>query len=75
MAEQFEPRRAQPGQVFNYTDLDGKQVTLRADDEGVIQPKNSHAAATLEMAGLPVARKVVAEQKTAEPKEQAKDKE
>lgn len=55
--QEFEPRRADPGQMFGWTDAEGKQVTLKADDDGVIQPKDAMGEANLIAAGLPVARK------------------
>jgi membrane-associated protease RseP (regulator of RpoE activity) len=98
MSDDFEPRRAEPGQVFGYTadvthtvtkeaaakdDFEpkgelvsvdeegrktfveyGKQVEIRADDEGVVRPKTLGDVAVLDSFGLPVARSAV-EPKTA----------
>jgi uncharacterized protein (UPF0335 family) len=61
---EYQPRRAQPGQAFTYTDAEGRQADFRADDEGVVEPKNANEEALLDGFDLPVARKVVAERKT-----------
>lgn len=64
----FEPRRARPGEVFTYTDADsGRQIDMRADDDGVVEPKDAAGAAVLDAYGLSVARKALAEKKAAEP--------
>lgn len=62
----FQLRRAQPGQIFTYTSAEGKQVNLRADDDGVVEPSNVQEVALLDSFDLPVARK--AEAAKAEPK-------
>lgn len=56
MADQFDPRRAEPGQVFTYVDVEGAEHNFRADDEGVVRPKNADEARTADLFGLPVAR-------------------
>jgi hypothetical protein len=68
MATEYQPRRARSGQTFTYTDAEGYQVELRANDEGVVEPRNDQEVAVLDGYELPVARKVVAERK-AEQKE------
>lgn len=63
--EQFEPRRAsEAGQVYTFNDADG-EVTLRADDEGVIHPKSEAHVRAADAFDLPVARKAMAEEKAA----------
>lgn len=55
MAE--DPRRAEPGQEFGYTDADGNQVTRRADAEtGLIRPRNAEETRLFDSFDLPVAR-------------------
>jgi hypothetical protein len=61
--QDFPPRRAEPGQVFTYTDAQGSQIDLKADDQGVAQPKSAAEVAVLDSFGLPVARKAEAEQR------------
>jgi hypothetical protein len=56
VADQFDPRRAEPGQVFTYVDAQGREHNFRADDEGVVHPKNADEASTADLFGLPVAR-------------------
>lgn len=43
--------------------IDGVHKTFRADDEGVVRPKNEDQEATMRAFGLPVARKAEAEDK------------
>lgn len=62
--ETFAPRRASPNAEFVYNDYAG-QVHLRADEEGIVQPKNANEERIADELGLPVARKVLAEQKAA----------
>lgn len=57
MSEKFDPRKAEPGQVFTYTDAEGKQVNLRANAEGVVEPRNDTERVLLDGFGLSVARK------------------
>ena len=61
MANEFDPRRAEPGQVFTYVDVEGKEHNFRASDEGVVHPKNADEARTADLFSLPVARSVKAE--------------
>jgi hypothetical protein len=60
---EYQPRRAQPGQTFSYTDAEGRQVDFRADSSGVVEPMDDREEAVLNGHALPVARKVVAERK------------
>lgn len=62
----FEPRRAKPGQTFGYTTREGRQRELVADDEGVVHPDTAEDVAALDTFDLPVARKVLAEERAAE---------
>jgi hypothetical protein len=62
---EFEPRRAEPGQEFTFNDAEGT-LELRADDQGVVHPKDAREVLALDAFDLPVARKVLAEQKAAE---------
>lgn len=78
--EQFDPRRAKAGQRFTgqmlVPDPEApadhpsprmvqREVTIRADDEGVVRPRNAGEAALLDRFDLPVARKAIAEDKAA----------
>lgn len=64
---EFEPRRAEGGmREVSYTSLEGKQVTLRAGDDGVFQPKDELGKLALDSLDLPVARSAMAESKAAE---------
>lgn len=105
MAEDFDPRRAEPGQEFGYTGTDrveladadvvpdgstlaveidgdgnrtryavrdGVQKTLKADDQGVVHPRNAEDNAALDSFGLPVARKAIADKKADHPAEAPK---
>lgn len=58
--QSFEPRRARPGETFEFADGAGKLHTFSADDEGVIHPANAMEAAVADSRGLPVARKAQA---------------
>lgn len=58
-ADEFEPRRASPGESFEEWDTEGKRHTLTADDEGVVRPRNRFEAAMCDRQGLPVARKAL----------------
>lgn len=57
----LEPRRAKPGTVFTITGPDGEQIDMTADDEGVVRPETPAHAAGLDLFGLPVARKAMAD--------------
>jgi uncharacterized cupin superfamily protein len=63
--DKLEPRRAEPGQEFTYNDADGEVINLRADDEGVVRPKNQAQVRVADAFDLPVARKVIAEKSDA----------
>jgi hypothetical protein len=54
------PRRAEPGAVIRAADAGGTVHVLKADDEGVIQPRDAAEARIADDAGLPVARKTLA---------------
>ena len=71
MGNGLDPRRAEPGQVFGFTDREGNQKTIKADDEGVVHPDNAEEVAALDAFDLPVARKALSEEK-AEAKTAAK---
>lgn len=62
----FEPRRAAPGQSFGYTGPDGEQRELAADKDGVVRPKTAQDVEVLDGFELPVARKVLADEKADE---------
>lgn len=106
-ADEFDPRRAEPGQEFGYTsnetktidegvDLDDEQIaagwtvtgfdpetskreitragvqkTFKADDSGVVHPRNIEEARIADAYGLPVARSA---QKAEEKKPEASGK-
>lgn len=63
--DEFEPRRATPGAVYGYTDRSGKQIEMRADDEGIVRPDSADEVAVLDGYDLPVARKALAAEKAA----------
>lgn len=54
--DEFDPRRAEPGQSFGYADAEGKQHELTADSDGIVRPKTIEDVATLDSFDLPVAR-------------------
>lgn len=62
----FDPRRAEPGQAFEYADTAGDLQHFRADDEGVVRPRNAEEARIADTFDLPVARTVKAEEKAEE---------
>lgn len=62
---EYEPRRAEPGQRFEWRDEFGRSVRLAADDEGVLRPSSEQEKRLADAFGLPVARKVLAEDKAA----------
>lgn len=63
---QFEPRRAQPGQAFEYTDGAGRARVFHADEEGIVRPSNGDEERIADGFDLAVARKVQAEEKANE---------
>ena len=63
MATEFEPRRAKPGETFEYADTEGTLHRFSADDDGVVYPSDAMEVAVLDGRSTPVARKVMAEQK------------
>ena len=69
-AAQFEPRRAAAGQTFEYA-AGGKLHRFKADDEGIVRPANDAEATVADRFNLPVARKVVAEERAAKPEKEA----
>ena len=54
---EFKPRRAEPGQVFDYNGAEGEKIRIRADDDGVIHPRNDAERRAADAFGLPVAAK------------------
>lgn len=63
--DEFEPRRAEPGQEFTYNDANGEAIEFKADDAGIVRPKNAAQSQAADAFGLPVARKITAEEKAA----------
>ena len=61
-APTFEPRRAAAGQTFEYAG-GGQLHRFSADDDGIVRPTNDAEERVAIRFGLPVARKVVAEEK------------
>ena len=57
----YEPRRGTKGATYAYTTDDGTTRELRADDEGVVRPKDREGVTALDTFGLPVARKAMAD--------------
>lgn len=60
MANEFDPRRADPGTTFTFVDVDGKEHNFSSDDDGVVRPKNAAEKNHADSLGLPVARSVKA---------------
>ncbi|MBA2439580.1 MAG: hypothetical protein H0V50_02770 [Thermoleophilaceae bacterium] len=52
----YQPRRSEVGTVFGYTTPEGNQKTIRADDSGLVTPRDSFEDAILAGQGLKVAR-------------------
>jgi hypothetical protein len=69
----FEPRRAEAGQVFTTTDAEGREQTIKADDSGVVHPTSAAEVRLLDSFDLPVARKVLREERAAARAEQASE--
>ncbi len=61
MANEFDPRRAEPGTTFTFVDVDGKEHNFSSDDDGVVRPKNAAEQTHADSLGLPVARSAKAE--------------
>jgi hypothetical protein len=64
VSDEFEPRRSHPGATTRYNTPEGV-VTLTADDEGVIRPKTASERDVADAFSLPVARKVIQEERAA----------
>lgn len=62
---EYLPRRAEPGERFTFTGADGVPHDVQADDDGVIRPESAEQDGWLTQWGLPVARKVVNDEKAA----------
>jgi hypothetical protein len=56
MAQQYPPRRARPGQVFDYTTAEGEQASLKANSDGVVRPHSPEEQVLLDRFSLPEAR-------------------
>lgn len=61
----FDPRRADKEQSFEYVDATGSAHTMTADEEGVLRPSNADEARIADLFGLPVARTVKQAEKAA----------
>ena len=59
----FDLRRGDPGVKIDYTDAQGNQRSIRADDDGVLSPKDAAEVAILDLYELPVARSAMEEAK------------
>lgn len=59
----FDPRRAEPGARFTWHDIWGVKHEFGADSEGILRPQNQAQADAADAFDLPVARKVIAEEK------------
>lgn len=59
----FDPRRAEPGQEFSTVDQYGHEHSIKADDDGVLRPKDARDAELADLFSLPVARKVIQAEK------------
>lgn len=53
---EFDPRRAEPGQAFAWHDEWGKKHEVKADDEGVLRPRNETEVRIADAFDLPRAR-------------------
>lgn len=58
---EFDPRRAEPNETFEYVDGGGTLHSFSADEEGVIHPKSAAEVRVADSRGLPVARKAKAD--------------
>ena len=56
MSTTFEPRRARPGEAFEYADSEGTLQTFKADSKGLLRPKSAEEQAVCDVRDLPVAR-------------------
>lgn len=65
--QSFDPRRAQPGETFEYADGAGTLHSFSANEEGVIHPSNAMEAAVCDSRDLPVARKAQQAEASTEP--------
>lgn len=63
MSTDFEPRRAKPGETFEFADTTGTLHHFSADENGVVHPKNAQEVAVCDSRDLPVARKALAQAK------------
>lgn len=63
---EFDPRRAEKGQSFEFVDASGTAHTMKADDEGVLRPSNAAEKAIADLFDLPVARSVKQAEKAAD---------
>ncbi len=61
----YDPRRAEPGEHFEWRDGEGNVHRLKADDEGVARPHTEGQKLTADAFGLPVARAVAKAEKPA----------
>jgi hypothetical protein len=61
----YEPRRAEPGQKFDWVDGEGKTQSMRADEEGIVHVSSEAELFIADNYALPVARKALAEEKGA----------
>ena len=68
-APDHEPRRASAGQTFEYA-AGGELHRFSADDDGIVRPSNDAEARVADRFGLPVARKVVAEERANQPEKE-----
>lgn len=68
MAKTYDPRRAEPGTRISWHDGDGEEVTLRADDKGVVRVRNAADQRAADAFDLPVARAEAAKQREQEEK-------
>lgn len=62
---EFDPRRADEGQSFEWADTEGTAHTMKADADGVLRPRNADEARIADLFGLPVARSVKQAEKAA----------
>lgn len=54
----FDPRRAEKDESFEYVDASGSAHTMKADEDGVLRPSNAEEQRVADLFSLPVARTV-----------------
>lgn len=63
----YDPRRASEGERFTYNDAQEGEVRFRADEKGIVRPRSDAEKRAADAFGLPVARKVAAQEEADAP--------